>query len=124
VPRNIEGLKRSTQLRSDGAMERAQTAIRRMQTTEAEINFRSVAAQANVSTAWLYGAKTIRDRIMKLRHPSTAHAENNVCGRRLLSQERVIATLRQRIKALEEKNRDLTEQVEIAYGKLSTQSLR
>jgi hypothetical protein len=42
----------------------------------------------------------------------------------LLSQERVIATLRQRIKALEDKNRDLTEQVEIAYGKLSTELLR
>ena len=47
--RNIEGLQRSTILRSRATLERAQTAIRRMQAQEIVINFRTVAAQAGVS---------------------------------------------------------------------------
>ena len=46
-------------------MQRATTAILLMQSEEAEINFRSVAARAKVSTAWLYGTKAVRDKIMK-----------------------------------------------------------
>ena len=65
--RNTEGLKRSAKLRTTAALERAQTAIRRMQAEETAINFRTVAAQAGVSTAWLYNTKPLRDRIMKLR---------------------------------------------------------
>jgi hypothetical protein len=38
--------------------------------------------------------------------------------RQLLSHERVVATLRLRIKTLEERNRELTEQLEAAYGRL------
>jgi hypothetical protein len=124
VPRNIEGLRRNTRLRSEAAMERAQAAIRRMQNAAVIINFRSVAEQAKVSTAGLYNTKSLRDRIMKLRRVSTGPVENDARAHRLLSQEPVIATLRLRIKALEEENPDLTEQVEIAYGKLSYRSLR
>lgn len=122
--RNLAGLKRSARSRSDEAMSRATAAIRLMQSEEVEINFRSVAQQAKVSTAWLYNTKTLRDRIMKLRRVSASPVEFDGRARRLLSQERVIATLRLRIKALEEKNRDLTEQIEIAYGKLSAESPR
>ena len=57
---------------------------------------------------------------MKLRRVSATPVENDARARKYLSQERVIATLRLRIKTVEEKNRDLMEQLEIAYGKLST----
>ena len=33
-----------------------------------EINFRSVAVQAKVSKAWLYGKQPLRERILQLRH--------------------------------------------------------
>jgi hypothetical protein len=100
------------------------TRIRSMQVKETTINFRSVAEQAKVSTTWLYNTTPLRNRIMKLRRASTSPVENDASARKLLSQERVISTLRLRIKALEETNRELTEQVEIAYGKLSAQSIR
>jgi hypothetical protein len=100
-------------------MEKALAAIHRMEAEEAEITFRSVAAQAAVSTAWLYNTKSLRDRIMKLRSIPKTPVENDARGRRLLSQERVISTLRLRIKELEEKNHSLTEQLELAYGKLA-----
>ena len=118
--KNIEGLKRSAKLRSRSAMERALAAIHRMEAEETEINFRSVAAQAAVSTAWLYNTKSLRGRIMNLRRVPKTPVENDARGRRLLSQERVIATLRLRIKELEEKNLSLTEQLELVYGKLAS----
>jgi hypothetical protein len=105
-------------------MEKAQSTIHRMQAEEASINFRAVAARAGVSTAWLYKTKLLRDRIMKLRSVPKTPVDNEATGRRLISQERVIATLRLRIKQLEMRNGELKEQLERAYGLLSTQPLR
>ena len=122
--KNINGLRQSAQRRSQTAMEKAQSAIRRMQAEEASINFRTVAARAGVSTAWLYKTKTLRNRIMKLRSVPKTPVDNETNGRRLISQERVIATLRLRIKQLEVRNGELKEQLERAYGLLSIQPLR
>jgi Family of unknown function (DUF6262) len=116
--RNTDGLKRSARSRSDDAMQRATAAILLMQSEEAEINFRSVAARAKVSTAWLYATKFLRDKIVKMRHASAAADGEMPYRRQLLSHERVVATLRLRIKTLEERNRELTEQLEAAYGRL------
>jgi ABC-type methionine transport system ATPase subunit len=43
----------------------------------------------------------------------------NLQHRQRLSHERVVATLRLRIKTLEESNRDLSDQLEAAYGRLA-----
>lgn len=117
--RNLAGLKRSARSRSVEAMSRATAAIRKMQSEEVEINFRSVAIQAGVSTAWLYGTNSLRDKIMKARTTSPASAGEVPQHRQRLSQERIVATLRLRIKTLEEHNRELTEQLEAAYGRLA-----
>jgi hypothetical protein len=52
--RNLAGLKRSARSRSVGAMARATAAIRKMQSEEVEINFRSVATHSTSchSSAW------------------------------------------------------------------------
>ena len=118
--RNTDGLKRSARSRSDDTMQRATAAILLMQSEEVEINFRSVAARAKVSTAWLYATKVLRDRIVKMRHAvpaDTGESSQRISCLRL-SHERVVATLRLRIKTLEEINRELREQLEIAYGRL------
>lgn len=117
--RNLAGLKRSARSRSVEAMSRATAAIRKMQSEEVDINFRSVAIQAGVSTAWLYGTKPLRDKIMKARTISPAVGGEVPQHRQRLSQERIVATLRLRIKTLEERNRELTEQLEAAYGRLA-----
>jgi hypothetical protein len=100
-------------------MQRATATILLMQSEEAEINFRGVAARAKVSTAWLYGTKSLRDRIMKIRTTPAAVAGENLQHRQRLSHERVVATLRLRIRTLEEINRELKEQLEGAYGRLA-----
>jgi hypothetical protein len=117
--RNLAGLNRSARSRSEGAMSRATVAIRQMKSEEVEINFRSVATRAGVSTAWLYRTKPLRDKIMKARTTSPAVAVEAPQYRQRLSHERVVATLRLRIRALEEINRELKEQLEAAYGMLA-----
>ncbi len=120
--RNLAGLKRSAQSRSNDTMSRATLAIRQMKSEEVEINFRSVAARANVSTAWLYRTKPMRDKIMKARTTSPAVAGETPLSRQRHSHERIVATLRLRIKSLEDGNRELKEQLEAAYGRLAVAS--
>ncbi len=117
--RNLAGLKNSAQSRSNDTMSRAILAIRQMKSEQVEINFRSVATRAGVSTAWLYRTKPMRDKIMKARTTSPAVAGETPLSRQRLSHERIVATLRLRIKSLEDGNRELKEQLEAAYGRLA-----
>jgi len=117
--RNLAGLKSSAQSRSNETMSRATLAIRQMQSEDVDINFRSVATRAGVSTAWLYRTKPMRNRIMKARTTLPAVAGETLQSRQRLSQERIVATLRLRIKTLEDSNRELKEQLEAVYGRLA-----
>lgn len=117
--KNTAGLKQSARRRSQQAMDRALTALQRMDDSNGDINFRSVAAEAKVSTAWLYRQEALRFRIMRSRrttHHGVVLPESASQGRERLSRQNIVATLRLRIKTLEEKNRELTEQLERAYG--------
>ena len=117
--RNTVGLKRSARLRSEQAMERALAALHRMDATK--INFRTVACEAKVSTAWLYGQEELRVRIMRSRK-TTSHMAPPASAsqdRERLSRQNIVATLRLRIKVLEEKNGELNTLLELAYGKLA-----
>ena len=120
--RNIAGLKRSARLRSEQAMERALAALHRMDASDRDINFRTVATEAKVSTAWLYGQEELRVRIMRSRRTTShrvAPAVSTAQERERLSRQNIAATLRLRIKELEEKNRELNTLLELAYGKLA-----
>jgi hypothetical protein len=92
-----------------------------MDASDREINFRTVAAEAAVSTAWLYNQDELRVRIMRSRRIRTdvAPAASASRDRERASRENIVATLRLRIKTLEEKNRELTGLLELAYGKLA-----
>jgi hypothetical protein len=117
--RNIGGLKRSARLRSEQAMERTLAALQRMDASDQEINFRTVASEAKMSTAWLYSQ--LRVHIMRSRK-TTCHMIPPASAsqdRARLSRQNIVATLRLRVKALEEKNRELTTLLELAYGKLA-----
>ena len=120
--RNIAGLKRSARMRSEQAMERALAALHRMDASDREINFRTVASEAKVSTAWLYGQEQLRVRIMRSRRTTSRLAPPASASqdRERLSRQNIVGTLRLRIKVLEEKNRELTTLLEIAYGKLAS----
>src|SRR5271168_1270110 len=96
MPRNTDGLKRSARLRSERAMQRALAALQRMDTSDRVINFRTLAAEAAVSTAWLYGQKDLRFHIMQSRNaagqsvlPASASRD-----RERTSRQNIVATLR------------------------------
>lgn len=116
--RNVEGLKLSARLRRDSALARTMMALQRMETADEEINFRTVAAEARVSKAWLYNQQEVRLRIMRLRklHTRTILSPSVSQDRERLSTQNIVAALRLRIKTLEEKNCELTELLEHAYG--------
>ena len=120
--KNTTGLKQSARLRSEQAMDRAIAALQRMDASDQVINFRTVAAEAKVSTAWLYGQPELRARIMRARGRSdhgAVPAAPAMLDRERVSKQNVVATLRLRIKTLEERNRELTALLELAYGKLA-----
>ena len=119
--RNLEGLKRSARVRSESAMQRALTVLHRMDASDREINFRTVASEAAVSTAWLYSQDELRARIMGSRkQPSQlTPLPSTLQDRERLSRQNIVATLRLRIKMLVEKNRELTDLLELVYGELA-----
>ena len=103
--KNITGLKKSARLRSEQAMDRALAALQRMDASDQVINFRTVAAEAKVSTAWLYGQPELRARIMRARGRSdhgAVPAAPAMLDRERVSKQNVVATLRLRIKTLEQ----------------------
>ena len=122
MPRNTEGLKRSGRLRSESAMQRALAALQRMDASDREINFRTVAAEAAVSTAWLYSQQEMRGHIMLSRRTTTTVTApaSALRDRERVSKQNIVATLRFRIKSLEEKNRELAGLLEIAYGEIAS----
>lgn len=121
MTRNTEGLKHSARLRSESAMQRASVALQRMEATDREINFRTVAAEARVSTAWLYSQEELRGRIMRSRRTATDVAPSALASRDRdrASKQNIVATLRVRIRTLEERNRELTGLLELVYGELA-----
>jgi hypothetical protein len=122
MTRNTDGLKKSAQLRSESAMQRALAALQRLDDSDREINFRMVATEARVSTAWLYSQEVLRGRIMRSRNatPVITPPASGSRDRERASRQNIIATLRLRIKSLEEKNRELTGLLELAYGELAS----
>ena len=118
MPKNTAGLKQSARRRSEQAKDRALAALQRMDAYNRDINFRSVAAEAKVSTAWLYRQEELRARIVRSRKTMSQMASPVSASqlRERQSRQSIATTLPLRIKALEERNRELTEQLERVYG--------
>jgi len=92
-----------------------------MDASDREINFRTVAAEAAVSSALLYSQEELRGRIMRSRRATTGvpPPASPSRDRERASRQNIAATLRLRIKTLEEKNRDLTGLLEFAHGEIA-----
>ena len=112
--RNTTGLLRHAQSRRQAAIERTEAAIRLLLQQKRPVNFRSVAAAASVSTAWLYQQETIRKQIERLRdrqiilqsgHKTEVRASD-------ASKDSIITALKQRVKKVEAENLELKKQLE------------
>jgi hypothetical protein len=120
--RNVEGLRTHAQKKAEATRQRAEEAIAQLIKEQRPVNFKTVAETAAISTAWLYGNEDLKQQIMHLRMQQIPKAQVKLPVREQASnasKEAVIAALRKRIKELEAENRDLKQQVEVAYGLLA-----
>jgi hypothetical protein len=102
---------------------RAITALRRMDSTGAPIDFDTVAREAGVSRSWLYTQQDLRARIERLRsrHPQRSPAV--VPDRQRASDASLLRRLQNatdRIHRLEEENREIREALAQALGQRRT----
>jgi predicted RNase H-like nuclease (RuvC/YqgF family) len=120
--RNTTGLRSHAQRKAAVTAQRAEAALARLIQEQRPITFTAVAEMAGISTAWLYEHEPIKERIMHLRAERSRDAVQVKIPPReqasSASKETMIAALRQRIQKLEQENRDLRRQVEVAYGLL------
>lgn len=123
--RNLEGLRRSACLKHRDSLLRADQAIHLLVREGRAVNFRTVSMTAGVSTAWLYQQADLKQRIQQLREKNAHRVAVAVPQRERASdasKEAMITTLRERLKHLEEENKELKRKVEVAYGQLYHQS--
>ena len=121
--RNIEGLRKSAQLRHEQAIQRTEEGIRRLLQEGRPVNFNTVAQAARVSTAWLYQHPEVRSRIEHLREQFILREVPAPKARASdASKDAMLAALRQRVKQLEAENRELKRQMEVVYGQLYKRS--
>lgn len=116
--RNVEGLRKSAELRHRQARQRAEEGISSLLQQRRLINFNTVAETAQVSTAWLYQQAEIRQRIEHLRQQSQPQPAATKIRSSDASKDAIVATLRHRVKQVEAENRELRQQLEVVYGQL------
>ena len=122
--RNTRGLRAHAQEKAVETARRAEEAIARLLQEQRPVNFKTVAETAGISTAWLYGNEAVKQRIMHLRAQQVPAVQVKIPLREQASsasKDAMITALRQRVKKLEEENRDLKRQVEVANGLLYQQ---
>jgi AcrR family transcriptional regulator len=119
--RNTNGLRSHAQRKAAVTEQRAEAALALLIQEQRPITFKAVAEMAGISTAWLYEHEGIKERIMHLRADLSPKVQVKIPPREQASsasKDTMIAALRQRIQQLEQENRDLKRQVEVAYGLL------
>lgn len=95
-------------------------AIKRLIRANEKINFNSVASEADVSKTTLYNNKDFRSRIETLRNQqSQVHTPKQV--KRVMNEnnkDALIASLKRKNQKLEEENKQLREQLKVAYAEV------
>lgn len=104
--------------RKASTFQKVDEAIQRLIRASENINFNSVASEAGISKATLYNHKELRERIDGLRKQQ-AHAPTSKQIKRELNdnnKDAIIASLRRRIMKVEGENKQLREQLKVAYA--------
>ncbi|QDX94079.1 transposase [Brevibacillus laterosporus] len=115
---------RSAHLKAIHAKRKANTylrvdeAIKRLIKANEKINFNSVSSEADVSKATLYNNKEFRSRIETLRSQQSQVSTSKQLKREMneSNKDALIASLKRKNKKLEEENRQLREQLKVAYA--------
>ncbi|PFD49397.1 DUF6262 family protein [Bacillus cereus] len=95
-------------------------AIQRLVRANGSINFNSVASEAGVAKATLYNNRELRERIESLRQQQAEAPTPKQIKREIdeNNKDAVIASLKRKIKRLEEEKKQLREQLKVAYAEV------
>ncbi|MGE1125845.1 DUF6262 family protein [Bacillus wiedmannii] len=95
-------------------------AIQRLVRANGPINFNSVASEAGVAKATLYNNRELRERIESLRQQQAESPTPKQIKREIdeNNKDAVIASLKRKIKRLEEEKKQLREQLKVAYAEV------
>lgn len=118
-----EQLKELHNKRKAITQEKVDKAIQRLIKSQKSINFNSVASESGVSKKTLYDNKNFRERIEMLREqqshvPTPAQVKREMNDN---NKDALIASLKRKIKKLEEENKELREQIKINYADIYKQ---
>ncbi|MDF2084442.1 DUF6262 family protein [Bacillus pseudomycoides] len=93
-------------------------AIQRLVRANDPINFNSVASEAGVAKATLYNNRELRERIEILRQQQAEAPTPKQIKREINDSNKnaIIASLKRKIKKLEEEKKQLREQLKVAYA--------
>lgn len=115
--RNVSGLKKAAKRKHEDCIKRLDLAIRNLLSDGKPINFNTVSKEGNLSTAWLYKNKDVRQRIEGLRSQQfTIKKKNNTATDH--SKDAIILTLKNRVKEQDSEIRQLRKQIEALYAQI------
>ena len=103
--------------------EKVDKAIQRLVKAQKAINFNSVANESGVTKKTLYDNKDIRERIKTLRYQQSQVPTPSQVKREMNdnNKDAIIASLKRKIKRLEEENKELREQLKVNYAEIYKQ---
>lgn len=118
-----ENLKELHSKRKAITQEKVDKAIQRLIKAQKPINFNSVANESGITKKTLYNNKEIKERIETLRHQQSQVPTPSQIKREMNdnNKDAIIASLKRKIKRLEEENKELKEQVKINYADIYRQ---
>ena len=118
-----EHLKQLHSKRKAMTQERVDKAIQRLIKAQKAINFNSVASESGVTKKTLYDNKDIRERIETLRYQQSQVPTPSQVKREMNdnNKDAIIASLKRKIKRLEEENKELKEQLKVNYAEIYKQ---
>jgi hypothetical protein len=113
-----EQLKKIHQRRKDKTALKVDDAIKRLLKSNESINFNSVSKEARIAKATLYNNEDFRSRIEKLRNQQSQVPTPKQVKREMneSNKDALIASLKRKNKKLEDENKQLREQLKVAYG--------
>lgn len=117
---NTRHLVKAARTRAEETRRRAVTALHRMDAAGRPVTFDSVAREARVSRSWLYAQQDLRREIQRLRTPRAPQVPPTAPPQRQRASEasllRRLEAAGERIRALEQDNRQLRDALARALG--------
>ncbi len=117
---NLDGILNHSKIKTEQSIQKVDEALKYMIKKQLNINFNSVAEQAKVSKGFLYKHQKLRSRIEVLRKQQKGLSSGKQVKRNMsdASKDVIIASLRKRLKGLEQENKQLKEKLKIQFGEI------